>query len=33
MSAVGGVCKNPAVEVEWQTNADEIGGALKDLGV
>jgi hypothetical protein len=33
MSAVGGVCKDPAMEVGRQASAKEIGSVLKDLGV
>jgi hypothetical protein len=33
MSAVGGACKDPAMEVGRQASAKEIGSVLKDLGV
>jgi hypothetical protein len=33
MSAVRGACKDPTLEVGRQAGAEEIGGALKDLGV
>ena len=29
----GGRVKDPAVEVGWQAGMEEIGSALKDLGV
>jgi hypothetical protein len=33
MSVVRGMCEDLAIEVGQQASAEEIGGALKDLGV